>query len=169
MANSVSTPALPLADIHLQQAPGLWPLAWGWWLVIAAVLIALLLTVHWLRLRNYRLAARQEALSALNAATSVADINALLKRAALSYYPREQVAGLTGERWLAFLDSQLPAAQQGFGSESALWLNGAFSNVPNTDAELAQAKAMAARWLKQAIPAKAQSVPSSSKAEARHV
>lgn len=59
--------------------------------MIAAVLIALLLTVQWLRLRNYRLAARQEALSALNAAASVADINALLKRAALSYYPREQV------------------------------------------------------------------------------
>ncbi|CZF84686.1 DUF4381 domain-containing protein [Grimontia marina] len=169
MANSVSTPALPLADIHLQQAPGIWPLAWGWWLVIAAVFIALLLVVYWLRMRNYRLAARKEALAALNEVRSVSDINALLKRAALSYYPREQVAGLTGERWLVFLDNQLPLPEQGFVAESELWQKGTFSNVPCGESDLVRAKSLATRWLKTAIPANTPSALSLLKKEGHHV
>lgn len=171
MANSVSTPALPLADIHLQQAPGIWPLAWGWWLVIAAVIVTLALILLWLRKRKAHLAARNEALNALAQTTSISDINALLKRAALSYFPRETVAGLTGERWLTFLDSQLPAAQQGFVAESALWQKGVFSNAPSTNAELTQARTLATRWLQKAIPPGSQSALSTSpsKTEARHV
>lgn len=167
MASNVSTPALPLADIHLQQAPGIWPLAWGWWLVIAAVLIAVLLAIYWLRLRNDRLAAQQEALVALKHACSIAELNTLLKRAALSYYPRQDVAGLTGERWLAFLDSQLAPVQQGFMAQSALWQQGAYSNTPCSETDLNQAKSLATRWLKQALPAKRKTA--SSHTEARHV
>lgn len=41
-----STQSLPLAPIHLPQEPGILPLAWGWWALIAAVVIALVLGVY---------------------------------------------------------------------------------------------------------------------------
>ena len=48
---------------------------------------------------------RREALALLPApSASLASLPELVKRTALSAYPRESVASLTGESWLAFLD-----------------------------------------------------------------
>ena len=50
-----------------------------------------------------RNAYRREALREL-ASADARDISAILKRAALAAFPREQVASLSGPAWLAFLD-----------------------------------------------------------------
>ncbi|MGF1689002.1 DUF4381 domain-containing protein, partial [Photobacterium japonica] len=49
MANPSTTPLLPLADIHLPEAPGFWPLAWGWWgmSVIVLLAVAFLAFTYW--------------------------------------------------------------------------------------------------------------------------
>ncbi|MFL7009385.1 DUF4381 domain-containing protein [Enterovibrio norvegicus] len=151
---------LPLADIHLQTAPGIWTLAWGWWLVIAATLAVIIMIVMWLRARAKKTRAQKEALQALNAVTSLADMNALLKRAALSYFDREHVAGLTGAAWLRFLDEQLPASKEadgkhGFSAHQDLWQKGIFSKEGLSDSEFATCKALTERWLKHALPPKA--------------
>ncbi|WP_394208803.1 DUF4381 domain-containing protein [Enterovibrio calviensis] len=168
MTNTAST-TLPLADIQLQIAPGIWPLAWGWWALIAALLAGTLLAIFLLRQRTQRLQARNEALNQLTQADSLAAINALLKRAALSYFDRDLVAGLTGSAWLAFLDSQLPAIKQGFVAQDELWQKGIFANVALSDAELDTCKALAETWLKQALPPSSKPINSNATKEANHV
>ena len=110
---------LALRDIHLPEAIGWWPLAYGWWLIIALVLVGLgwLLMRAW---RNWRFnAPRRYAIRAL--ATVEAEyltnrdpvalgrqVSELLRRGMLAYAPRHEVAGLTGESWLEWLDLGLP-------------------------------------------------------------
>ncbi len=103
---------LDLRDIHLPAAPGFWPPAPGWWLLFALLLaFALWLgRFGWGRYRQWR--RRQRILGELDrlqarelrGPTLVAAVSALLKRVALSRYPRAEVAVLTGDAWVAFLD-----------------------------------------------------------------
>ncbi len=110
---------LPLRDLHLPEPIGWWPLAPGWWLVIALVLFALgwLLWQAW---RKYQFhAPRRYAIRELatleseyfehrNPVTLGQQLSELLRRAMMAYAPRHEVAGLTGEAWLEWLDKDLP-------------------------------------------------------------
>lgn len=110
---------LPLRDLHLPDAIGWWPLAPGWWVVLVVVATAL----AYLSLRLYRRwkfhAPRRYALREFarieaeyiehrNPATLGKQLSELLRRGMLAYAPREEVAGLTGEAWLAWLDDGMP-------------------------------------------------------------
>ena len=92
-----------LRDIVVPPAVSFWPPAPGWWLVGAACAIAAGFTVAAAVRYRRRNAYRREALRALEMADG-RDISAILKRAALAAFPREQVASLNGAAWLAFLD-----------------------------------------------------------------
>lgn len=121
---------LPLRDLHLPEAVGWWPPAPGWW-VLAALLAALLGRYLWREFRHWRRgSARRLALREVsgiagryaddgNAAKLASDLSALLRRAMLAYAPRGQVAGLTGEAWLEWLDRGLeqPLFAKGPGRE----------------------------------------------------
>jgi hypothetical protein len=82
-----------------------WPPAPGWIIVSAALIMVLgwwLIRVirHW-QSNSYR----REALVLLGKMDDAqTELPTLIKRVALSAYPRERVASLTGEEWLAFLD-----------------------------------------------------------------
>jgi hypothetical protein len=110
---------LPLRDLHLPEPIGWWPLAPGWWLVIALVLIG----IGWLLLRAWRRyqfhAPRRYAIRALaaveveylarrNPVTLGQQLSELLRRTMLAYAPRHEVAGLTGDAWLEWLDKDMP-------------------------------------------------------------
>ncbi len=110
---------LPLRDLHLPEAIGWWPLAPGWWLVIAIVFIGFcwLLSRAWQRRRfnaprryamRTLLAVEAEYLSHRNPVRLGQQVSELLRRGMLAYAPRHEVAGLTGESWLAWLDQGLP-------------------------------------------------------------
>lgn len=111
---------IPLRGLHLPEPVGWWPLAPGWWLLIAAAVIAAgLLLRAWLRRRAHA-AARRTALRQLeesrsayayhgNPVTLGAEVSELLRRTMLAYAPRAEVAGLTGDEWLAWLDRDLDA------------------------------------------------------------
>lgn len=112
---------IPLRDLHLPEPIGWWPLAAGWWLLIALVAAGLcwFLWRAWRRWR--RASARRIALAELkqlsaayeqdgNAVQLARGLSALTRRAMLAYAPRSDVAGLTGEAWLAWLDRGLPTA-----------------------------------------------------------
>ncbi len=120
--------ALPLRDIHLPPAPGLWPPAPGWWLLIA-LLVLLILGLCLLARRARRLRYRRQALRQLAeletdmqlpSAALLSALSALLRRAMLCAFDREECAALTGEAWLRFLDRDLRDAPFSSGSGRAL-------------------------------------------------
>jgi len=111
--------ALPLRDLHLPEPVGWWPLAPGWWgvIVIASVALAYILWRLYLRWRANgprRYAMRElarietEYLVHRNPVTLGKQVSELLRRGMLAYAPREEIAGLTGEQWLVWLDQGMP-------------------------------------------------------------
>jgi hypothetical protein len=109
---------LPLRDIHLPDALGWWPLAPGWWFLILLAASGLVYFLYKEFLKWRRNAARRVALSELrrvrteyeagaDALVLAKELSELLRRATLAYAPRGEVAGLTGESWLEWLDRGL--------------------------------------------------------------
>lgn len=121
------TESLPLRDIHLPEPVSWWPPAPGWWLLL--VLLGLLVALVFYLYRRYqRDALRRSAQHALRDITEqwqqsadaqalARDLSILVRRLCLSRYPREQVAGITGDAWLQQLDTLLPGNkfQRGIG------------------------------------------------------
>lgn len=120
--------AIPLRGLHFPDAVGWWPLAPGWWLLGALLVVGCGLLVRaWLQRRAHA-AARRKALRQLeesrsayayhgNPVTLGAEVSELLRRTMLAYAPRAEVAGLTGDAWLEWLDRglDLPRFREGAG------------------------------------------------------
>lgn len=112
--NPIDFSQIPLRDIHLPGPVGWWPLAPGWWLVAALCLAAAGLVWYRYRRSFRERAARRalkRALAALeNGAEAVRclqQVSMILRRFAMSSEDAASgVAGLTGERWLRYLDSR---------------------------------------------------------------
>mgnify|MGYP001556982421 FL=1 len=111
--------AIPLRDLHLPEAIGWWPLAPGWWVLLALVVVALAYTAWRLYKRWQFYAPRRYALRELarfeaeylehrDPVAFGKQLSELLRRGMLAYAPREEVAGLTGDDWLAWLDEGMP-------------------------------------------------------------
>ena len=126
-------PQDPLAQLHPLREPeliGWWPLAPGWWFLLALLFIACTALAYWLRHRYRQRAYRRQAerqLRALlasyqdngDAVVFTAEINKLLKATALSAFPQRGVAAASGEKWRTLLNETLPDASPGnnFGPE----------------------------------------------------
>jgi hypothetical protein len=86
----------------------------GWWFIIATLLgvIIGLGVFYYLKKKNkmqhcvitYALDVLKQLAKEENKSILIAHISRLLRRVCISLYGRKQVAGLTGERWLRFLD-----------------------------------------------------------------
>ena len=121
---------LPLRDIHIPDAISWWPPAIGWW--ILAVLIPFCL---YLMFKLYKRVTRKTALKSakkyfktlrddqqLTQQEKLIALSSLMRRTAVSLYPRADVASLTGENWLNFLDNSI--ADRGFNSDTGYLLTG---------------------------------------------
>lgn len=106
-----------LRDIHSPPPPEWWPPAPGWWLLAALVLVALYFVAiravkAWQHARKIRRIRNEfESIVAQYRATTdgralLSQTSALMKRVALSRYPRRDVASLSGQQWLEFLLDQ---------------------------------------------------------------
>jgi hypothetical protein len=106
---------IPLRNLHLPAQVSWWPLAPGWWVIVGLLAIGLgwLLyrsALSWRAGKPRRIALRK--LVALDNAYRAdgnidrfgKQLSELLRRGMLAYAPRSEVAGLTGERWLQWLD-----------------------------------------------------------------
>ena len=105
------TESLPLRDIHLPLPVGVWPLAAGWWFLIAALVTAIAI-IFLLIQRHRRPTALKQALAEVDRLFGSSDISQvqrnqeislILKKLAVTTYPREDVAGLSGEEWIAWI------------------------------------------------------------------
>ena len=118
--NDVSS--LPLRDIHLPGPVGWWPPAIGWWLLMALVLVGIALyALRYYQSRHRRAALKslQRVRAALEQGTEpvvcLQNVSTVLRRFAMTTAARERdtesaaeqdVPGLIGQRWLAYLDSR---------------------------------------------------------------
>jgi len=114
-----------LADV-VQPPPVPWTPQTVGWEVLAVVLAVLLLWLLWRAVRRYwRNRYRRDALAELRQLQATFDrdpgagasvlvaLPVLIKRCALSAWPREQVASLSGPRWAQFIEAHAGHAVHG--------------------------------------------------------
>lgn len=108
---------LTLRDIHIPDPIGWWPPAIGWWLVLVLVPLTLALLI-WLYkglTRKTALKSAKRLLLELRHDQTLTDyeklcqLSILLRRTAISIYPRSNTASLTGRQWLELLDKTMPS------------------------------------------------------------
>ena len=133
-----------------------WPPSWGWFALLAAVLLGLVALAQLLRWRKRRQLDNyfiDQALAQLRLVSSkrleararVQAISAILKQAALSAYPNANCANLVGWEWLSFLDSKW---QQGSFQEHSQLLEQRYQRAAVTDEQALHSFAAQARlWL----------------------
>ena len=117
-------PALILRDIHLPDSVSWWPLAPGWWIILALSLTIIAVTfvsMRRYRQRTYRrLGLQQLTTIEFNMAANqspqqvIQQLSQLLRHMAVLHYG-QHCAGLEGKQWLAFLDQ--PFVKKGAASE----------------------------------------------------
>ncbi len=110
---------LNLRDIHLPEPVSWWPLAPGWWLLLASIVIILISLFMAKKIYSSRQLKRdiiaeletikQQFQQTQNTSQLAKALSVLLRRANITYYSQnifngENVAGLTGEDWLRWLD-----------------------------------------------------------------
>ena len=104
-------PLSALRDIHLPEPVPLWPLAIGWWIALAGLL--LLAAGAWAWVRHRRRSLKSAALRELDAVCEhfersgdpeglALELSELLRRIALARFPRRDVASLHGSEWTEF-------------------------------------------------------------------
>jgi len=110
-----------LRDIHLPKEIDQFPAAYGWWILVALIVIVLAFFLY--RELKYRKAIRLikparieiEQLRSLPEkqinASAIANLSGLIKRVCLIYFPEPQVASLNGKNWLTFLNQQCPISE----------------------------------------------------------
>lgn len=142
-----------MKDIVLPPEVPAWPPApWVWAVALLLVLILAMAIWFWRKRRAARqawLQPRDEALSLLGSLSPATEqfaleLSALLKRAALSYFPRAEVASLTGAAWTDFLNQRLPSNAQG---NFSLLQRSAYQPAPMAKADAEALKALAEQWL----------------------
>jgi len=146
---------LQLKELHLPESVGWWPPAIGWWLLIIVVPL-ILVSGFWL----YRYLTRKTAIKVarkilvelkkndlLDEREKLIQLSILLRRVAISI-SKEQVAGLTGQEWLAFLDKSVEGAPFSGGIGQLLISAPYQKKLPSQD-ELDQLFTICEEWLKK--------------------
>ena len=143
-----------LRPLHAPPPVSWWPPALGWWILAVVIIILLILLYrHWRRMAPRRAALRE--LKILEKQINfepeiVAILNRLLKRYALVCWPSSEVAALTGDQWLLFLDAHGGNGQfsQGCGR---LLATSPYRDEPLQQDELVL---LTRRWIKKNKPRK---------------
>jgi hypothetical protein len=147
-AQPPSAAALNKLHDFYRPSPVPWtPQTIGWYVVFGIVALLLLWFAvrevrRWMRNRY-----RREALRELSS-TSPEQLSALLKRTALAAWPREQVASLSGDRWLSFLveSSAIHSFQESPGNRIEV---AALAAASLSAEEQHHLKDLAAQWIRR--------------------
>jgi Domain of unknown function (DUF4381) len=104
-----------LKDIHLPHAINMWPVAPGW-IMLFALVLSLFFYLSYFGYQRYKrkktvkfALAKLKELKLLNIENPqniniAVEISTLIRRTALHYFRREEIAGLSGNEWLNFLN-----------------------------------------------------------------
>ena len=96
-----------LRDIHLPEGVSIWPPAYGWWLILAVVVLLWFSgrLFKFLRLKSKKIYAKRllREKSFENPVVAAAKISEILRRICVVKYP--QALALSGKEWTDFLSS----------------------------------------------------------------
>jgi hypothetical protein len=153
-------PLQNLKDIRTPASIENWPPAYGWWLLACLLLVGICIITMWLiKLRKVRLAKRL-ALKALQQIDgthldSVPQLNQLLKRLAMTYFPNQNVQQMHGAQWTKFLVQTLPGKRTEKFSETFELMQQALYQ-PHTleNPEFSSYSKSVETWIKFALPPK---------------
>jgi hypothetical protein len=133
-----------LHDLVLPPAVPWWPLAPGWYAVMALALVA----AAWMTLRAWRRrqanAYRREAMRELASLHSAEAIAELLRRTALAIAPRPEIAEKTGSAWLDWLVAQSPEPMP---DRVCVQLTAGVYGPPAVSQDIDTLRDYAARWI----------------------
>ena len=111
---SLNAQSLNLRDIHLPEPISWWPIAPGWWIMLSSLLfiiiaVFILRKIYLSKQLNRDIKAelnniKQQFQQTQNKSQLAKALSVLLRRASISYYPEAEIAGLTGDHWLSYLD-----------------------------------------------------------------
>nr|WP_297349383.1 DUF4381 domain-containing protein [uncultured Glaciecola sp.] len=93
-----------LADISVGQTPSIWPLAWGWWVLILLVVVIIFGT-FWIATRYFnKHKLKRSALKAIenishSESQALSKLHAILRSAVMHYFPFENLNSLRGLAW----------------------------------------------------------------------
>ncbi len=104
----------------MPAAISIWPPAYGWFIMLALLLFAILISVRWWHRYQQHRRFHQGLMKEFsqiqsrytndkNTIRAVRATSIFLRRVALAYYPRQQVASATGEKWLGMLNNMSAA------------------------------------------------------------
>lgn len=159
MISPAQDPLAQLKDIHAPPPVDAWPPAPGWFLLAALALVAAGLIVYglyrlWRRNRYRREALReladlkQQYEAAGDAGDYLSAYARLLKRTALTRYPRDQIANLTGEAWVNFLDRSARTEEFSLGAGQVL-VYGNYQPIDAADIDVNRLDELGRYWIKR--------------------
>ena len=136
-------PLAELNDIHTAPAPGIWPLAPGWWLLLLLIVI-LTITGFYLFRYSQRHRRRKQVLGEFkrayldyqshnNAGQLAIDLHQLMRRLMLAT-GAQHYAGLSGEAFLRYLDGDFSQKPFSKGAGRAL-LDAPYQQQPDIEAQ----------------------------------
>ncbi|WP_298622232.1 DUF4381 domain-containing protein [uncultured Legionella sp.] len=149
-------PLAQLKDIHLPEPVSWWPLATGWYGLMLLIVLILMFITYRVYKRHINGLAKNKALLLLktykehydkerNAQITSARISELLRRVALVYYPRTEVAAIHGDEWVDFLNKT--SKKLDFKPVKAMLLESPFKTGESVD--LQPLFTRAEQWIKQ--------------------
>jgi hypothetical protein len=151
-------PLQDLKDIRTPAAIESWPPAYGWWLVLILVVVGICLLTIWLVKKQKASIAKRQALKALQQIDSsdlegVSQLNQLLKRVAMTYFPNQNVQQMHGANWTAFLVKTLPNKKvKDFSEPFELMQQTLYQPHTTEVAEFPSYCQSVETWIKHALP-----------------
>lgn len=154
-----------LADVSLGQTPSIWPLAWGWWLVIVVAILALA-SISWFvvaYIRKHKF--QRKALKAVNNITNnepqaLVSLHAVLRRAVMHYFGSQEINSLQGGSWQQFLQDQAKYTKK-IDDKSLAQLaqleSSLYTKAPSINVD--DAKQAVTLWIKHCLPPAASEIP----------
>ena len=153
---NVPDPLHELRDVHLPDPISWWPPAVGWWMILLGSVLVVGL-ILWARSHRQRTRPRRVALAQLEQVKqqyavqaddqwAITEVSHLLRRYALAVFSRSEVAGLSGQSWLKFLDTTGSTNQFSDGPGQALRSGPYQSHAPMPASDLLP---LVERWIRQ--------------------
>lgn len=160
MENPLNAPVpdLPLRDIHLPDPISWWPPAIGWWILLTASLVILILAIwaiRTVRKPTLKKTARKEFKLILDAFEAnknptecVANLSLFLRRVVLTHKRKDlKTAGMTGIPWLKYLDQFLDEPEFSSGAGRIL-LTGPYQRQIDNEAAIRLIK-LCEKWVQR--------------------